>query len=222
MGKYPPYHEYKKSGAEWLGDIPSCWNSVKLKYSSKLRGTKIENSSALKYVGMENVESWTGKYIPKDDIQPDGMSSVFLKEDVLLGKLRPYLAKSWLAHFSGVCSSEFLVLEGKSIHPKFLNYYSLTLEFIREVDSSTYGSKMPRANWDFIGQMHVPNPDFYDSKQIADFLDYETAKIDTLIEKQQELIKLLKEKRQAVISHAVTKGLARILHQSYSKKAENT
>lgn len=91
--------------------------------------------------------------------------------------------------------------------PKFLNYYTLTDEFINQVDSSTYGSKMPRASWDFISLMGVPVPLCNESEVIANFLDHETARIDTLIEKQQQLIKLLKEKRQAVISHAVTKGL---------------
>ncbi|MDO8437737.1 MAG: restriction endonuclease subunit S, partial [Nitrosomonadaceae bacterium] len=118
----------------------------------------------------------------------------------------PYLAKSWLADFSGICSSEFLVLRSLKVCPQFLNYYTLSDGFINQVDASTYGSKMPRASWDFIGLMAVPVP-VNESEKIANFLDHETARIDTLIEKQQQLIKLLKEKRQAVISHAVTKGL---------------
>ena len=83
----------------------------------------------------------------------------------------------------------------------------LTDEFIEQVNSSTYGSKMPRASWDFIGLLPIPVMNYELSQKIAAFLDHETAKIDTLIEKQQQLIELLKEKRQAVISHAVTKGL---------------
>jgi type I restriction enzyme S subunit len=206
-GKFQSYSEYKDSGVEWFGEIPSHWDCIKLKYVADLEGEKIEPGSAHKYVGMENVESWSGKYIQKEDAKPEGLSTSFSEGDVLFGKLRPYLAKSWLADFSGICSSEFLVLRSLKVSPKFLNYYSLTEEFIKQVDSSTYGSKMPRASWDFISLMGVPVPAHPDSEKIANFLDHETAKIDTLIEKQQQLIKLLKEKRQAVISHAVTKGL---------------
>ena len=155
---------------------------------------------------MENVESGNGKYVEKEEVTPEGQASSFAEGNVLFGKLRPYLAKSWLAEFSGICSSEFLVLENRKVSARFLNYYTLTNEFIKQVDSSTYGSKMPRASWDFIGLLDVPVP-LSESQKIANFLDHETAKIDTLIVKQQELIKLLKEKRQAVISHAVTKGL---------------
>ncbi|MDI1294054.1 MAG: restriction endonuclease subunit S [Methylobacter sp.] len=205
--KYQAYPEYKDSGVEWLGEVPSHWESVRLKYVVNLESGKIEIGSGYKYVGMENIESGNGKYLVKDGISPEGISTSFSKGDVLFGKLRPYLAKSWLADFSGICSSEFLVLRSKKVCPQFLNYYTLTDEFINQVDSSTYGSKMPRASWDFISLKDIPVPLDNESRTIANFLDHETAKIDTLIEKQQQLIKLLKEKRQAVISHAVTKGL---------------
>ena len=205
-GRYKPYPEYKNSGIEWLGGIPLSWNCVRLKYSADLHSNKIEAGSVQRYIGMENIESGNGRYLAKEDVSPEGLSTSFLKGDVLFGKLRPYLAKSWLAEFSGICSSEFLVLRSKNVSPGFLHYYTLTDEFINQVNASTYGSKMPRASWDFIGLLPVPIPD-NGSGKISNFLDHETAKIDTLIEKQQQLIQLLKEKRQAVISHAVTKGL---------------
>lgn len=206
MAKYQQYEQYKDSGVEWLGEIPSHWEVVKLKYAVELMGEK-ENTPSAKYVGLENIEGKTGKYIEKEEVIPEGISNKFSKNNVLFGKLRPYLAKSWIAEFSGLCSSEFLVLNSISVHPKFLNYYLLTDNFIEQVNSSTYGSKMPRANWDFISLLPIPAIGYENSKEIANFLDHETAQIDTLIEKQQTLIQLLKEKRQAVISHAVTKGL---------------
>nr|WP_216295013.1 restriction endonuclease subunit S [Delftia acidovorans]MCA1070491.1 hypothetical protein [Delftia acidovorans] len=191
---------------KWLGDIPAHWDCIRLKFVADLVGRKVESQTTEKYVGLENVQSNNGKFIAKEDVTPEGLSSSFSCGDVLFGKLRPYLAKSWLADISGICSSEFLVLKSKKVDARFLNYFTLTEEFITQVDSSTYGSKMPRASWDFIGLLRVPVPQT-ESKKIAAFLDHETAKIDALIEKQQRLIELLKEKRQAVISHAVTKGL---------------
>ncbi|VFZ77186.1 restriction endonuclease subunit S [Klebsiella variicola] len=206
MAKYKAYPEYKDSGVEWLGAIPEDWSVTKLKYIADLLTAKSTNSDDL-FVGLENISSGDGKYISKEENIADGAPVSFEKNDVLFGKLRPYLAKSWLATFSGVCSSEFLVLRTAKLHPKYLNYFSLTNEFIDQVNSSTYGSKMPRASWEFIGLLPVPTCSYSLSEKVAEFLDYETAKIDNLIEKQQQLIELLKEKRQAVISHAVTKGL---------------
>ncbi|KFD25203.1 hypothetical protein [Yokenella regensburgei] len=202
MAKYKAYPEYKDSGVEWLGAIPEDWSVTKLKYIADLLTAKSTNSDDL-FVGLENISSGDGKYISKEENIADGASVSFEKNDVLFGKLRPYLAKSWLATFSGVCSSEFLVLRTAKLHPKYLNYYSLTNEFIEQVNSSTYGSKMPRASWEFIGLLPVPTCSYSLSEKVAWFLDHETAKIDNLIEKQQQLIELLKEKRQTVISNAV-------------------
>ncbi|MDN5625291.1 MAG: restriction endonuclease subunit S, partial [Acinetobacter sp.] len=206
MAKYQKYAEYQDSGVEWLGEIPRDWSILKLKFAVELISEKSQEVNQ-KYVGMENIASKNGKYIQTEEVIPEGISNTFKVSDVLFGKLRPYLAKSWLADFCGICSSELLVLRAKKIAPKFLQYYTLTDEFINQVDSSTYGSKMPRASWDFIGLLPIPICSFELSTQIANFLDHETAKIDTLIAKQEKLIELLKEKRQAVISHAVTKGL---------------
>jgi type I restriction enzyme S subunit len=90
---------------------------------------------------------------------------------------------------------------------RFVQYQILNREFISIVDGSTFGSKMPRASWEFIGGLKVTRPPLSEQKSIAEFLDRETGKIDELVAEQRRLIELLKEKRQAVISHAVTKGL---------------
>jgi type I restriction enzyme S subunit len=66
---------------------------------------------------------------------------------------------------------------------------------------------MPRATWDFIGNISLPTLPLESQKLIARFLDRKTATIDTLIAKKQRLIQLLEEKRTALINQAVTKGL---------------
>ena len=66
---------------------------------------------------------------------------------------------------------------------------------------------MPRANWDFIGNLPALLPEAEEQTAIATFLDRETARIDALIAKKQRLIELLQEKRSALISQVVTKGL---------------
>ncbi|MCY2953507.1 MAG: restriction endonuclease subunit S, partial [Planctomycetota bacterium] len=137
----------------------------------------------------------------------EGVANSFQPDDVLFGKLRPYLAKVLHARGAGVCTSELLVLRSRDLLSRFLFYYLLNRGFIEVVDGSTFGSKMPRADWQFIGNLPamIPPPD--EQCAIAAFLDRETAKIDGLVEKKRRLIELLKEKRTALISRAVTKGL---------------
>ena len=77
---------------------------------------------------------------------------------------------------------------------------------------------MPRANWEFIGNLPIVVPVTDEQTAIADFLDRETARLDALIEKKQRQIALLEEKRSALISHAVTKGLSSLTSVSHDEK----
>ena len=99
------------------------------------------------------------------------------------------------------------MLRPKTVLQQFLRDYLLNQSFIYVVDSSTYGAKMPRASWDFIGSLPVVVPPLDEQRAVVLFLDRETARIDALIEKKRRQIELLHEKRAALISHAVTKGL---------------
>ena len=206
----PAYPKYKPSGVDWLGEVPEHWEVKRLKMAAALvdKKTEAEEESPLPYIGLENVESWTGKLLPiSEDVVPSGMANLFAAGNTLFGKLRPYLAKACNPTFDGLCSTELLVLQGREIDRRFLLFFLLSDGFIKQVDASTYGSKMPRANWDFIGNSRVPLPPLPEQRVIADFLDRETGRIDTLVGKKRELIVRLKERRAALITRAVTRGL---------------
>ena len=170
------------------------------------------------YIGLEDIESWTGRLVDDDAVSGNGttpstagesksLSNSFEIGDVLFGKLRPYLAKAWVAEFPGRCTTEALVMEPHSIEPRFLRDVCLSSAFIDAVDASTFGSRMPRAEWDFIGNIPVPAPEWERQNAIADYLDRETERLDALIAEKERLLKLLVEKRRALITRAVTRGL---------------
>ncbi|MGJ0158170.1 restriction endonuclease subunit S [Campylobacter coli] len=192
---------FKDSGIEWLGEIPQHWNILKLKHIASLRNQKSNNIDFR--IGLENIESKTGKFIPSSEVvfEEDGIG--FKKGDILFGKLRPYLAKVFLTDRDGICVSEFLVLKIKSESNKFIKFLMLSSLFIDIVDSSTYGTKMPRANWEFIGNLKIPLPPLKEQEQIAKFLDEKCEKIDLLIEKTKKQIKLIKEYKTTLINQAV-------------------
>ena len=168
------------------------------------------------YVGLENIDSRTGRLLkdPTTDsgvpitlIQPSSLSNFFEPGDVLFGKLRPYLAKAWVAEFAGQSSTELLVMRPVEVEPRFLRYICLWSEFVDAVDASTFGSKMPRAEWSSIGNVYIPLPDRAKQRAISDYLDRETARLDALMAYKDRLLSLLEEKRQALITSAVTQGL---------------
>lgn len=206
---FPRYERYKDSGVEWLGEVPRHWDEKRLKFTVNLIGEKLDaDATDLDYMGLEHIESWSGKRIEDENASSEGIAARFLPGDVLFGKLRPYLAKVYLAEHEGLVSTEALVLRPTSqVHEGFLRYYMVSRDFVRIVDSSTYGSKMPRASWNHIGNLPMLLPEHEEQQTIARFLDHKTAQIDALIAKKEALLEKLAEKRTALISHAVTKGL---------------
>ncbi len=194
----------KDSGIEWLGQIPTHWEIKKIKFILKQMSVKVSaKNSNHKYIGMENIESWSGKYI-ETSIETEGDATQFHENCVLFGKLRPYLAKVFLSSFDGICSSEFMVFDILQAEPRYILNLLLSKNFINIVDSSTYGSKMPRANPDYINNLLVPSPSKKEQKQIADFLDKKKAQVDEAISLKQSEIEKLKEYKTTLIDSAVT------------------
>ena len=195
MSDLPSYSDYKESGVEWLGRIPSHWMIKRLKYVIRNISDKVNaKESELRYLGLENIESFTGKLINSVELESEGVGHEFQKNDVLFGKLRPYLAKVYLAEERGLSSTEALIFRAsEKIHPKFLSYYCLSQDFINEVNGTTFGSKMPRASWDDISSFSVCFPEIQEQQAISNYLDKKLAQIDTLITKQQALLEKLAE-----------------------------
>lgn len=161
------------------------------------------------YIGLENVESWTGRLLQADaPAEPESTVNRFKAGDILFGKLRPYLAKVVETNVDGVCSTEFFVLRARpNASHRFLRYALTNPAFIDDVNAWTYGVKMPRANWARFGNLSLAVPDFESQLKIADFLDRETTEADELIAEYELLLELLEERRVALITQAVTKGL---------------
>ncbi|WP_288061768.1 restriction endonuclease subunit S [Rodentibacter caecimuris] len=197
--------EMKDSGVEWIGEVPAHWEVKKLKFVLVLSNNKEESKNSDKrYIGMENVESFTGK-INDTILSAEGVANSFYKNEILFGKLRPYLTKSYLADFDGVCSTEFLVYKTtQNMNNHFALSIFLSHGFINTVNSSTYGSKMPRANSEFLSNMLLPIPPLEEQQQIAQYLYDKTAKIDYAISLKQQHIEKLKEYKSVLINDVVT------------------
>ncbi|MGB7510134.1 MAG: restriction endonuclease subunit S [Pelodictyon phaeoclathratiforme] len=206
MSRYEKYPAYKDSGVEWIGEIPEHWEVKRLKQTMSLVTKK--SGDETQNVALENIESWSGKYIPSDT-EFEGEGVTFQIGDILFGKLRPYLAKAYLAEFPGAAVGDFHVMRPtkKNLNGRYALYLILSHGVISLVDGSTFGAKMPRVSWDFMGNIRLPIPPLEEQQAIASFLDRKTAQIDELITKKEELLKKLDEKRTALITRAVTKGL---------------
>ena len=227
MAKYQQYAEYKDSGVEWLGKIPSHWTMSKLRYlfdfSKGLSITK-ENlqDEGIPCVNYGEVHSKYGFEVDPKKHLLKCVSENYLKtsENALLNN----------GDFVFADTSEDLKGSGNFTHlvgdeqifagyhtviarphnanaSRFYAYLFESKEFRSQIHLAVKGVKVFSITQAMLRSANAWLPSTDEQVKIANFLDHETTQIDSLIEKQQLLIELLKEKRQAVISHAVTKGL---------------
>lgn len=207
MSRYKAYSEFKNSGTEWLGQIPSSWGVKRLGQFFEERREKVsdEDYPALS-VTMQGIVPQL-ETAAKTDAGDN--RKLVLKNDFVINSRSDRKGSSGVSNFDGSVSLISIVMTPREIHPPFAHHllrsYPFQEEFYR------YGKGIVADLWSTnaseMKNILIPDISLLEQKKIAAFLDHETAKIDALIEKQQRLIELLKEKRQAVISHAVTKGL---------------
>lgn len=165
-----------------------------------------EKATTNSLLTLDQVQSWTGKLAARSETADDASEGVvFHKGDVLSSKLRPYLAKSIRPKRDGVASTEFLVLRptDHQIDARFLHYYTLSEPFVAWAVATSYGTKMPRSNWDSIGRFELFTPHVEVQRRIADMLDIETARIDTLIEKNERVLTLLQQRWQSLLEQVI-------------------
>ncbi len=225
MAKYQAYTEYKDSGVEWLGEIPSHWNLYSLKRSvdkctNGFWGSEPDgrNDLCVLRVADFNRDNFTineDKLTLRSVLPKEAESRLLKKGDLLIEKSGggektlvgcvvqfdkdfPAITSNFVAKMTPnvITDSKYLTYAFAHLYSGRVNFPSIKQTTgIQNLDSEAY----------LMEKFGFPSKN--EQIQIANFLDHETAKIDHLIEKQKQLIELLKEKRQAVISHAVTKGL---------------
>jgi len=199
------YDSYKDSGVEWIGEIPEGWEVKRLKYVAKICTEKAEEGA--EKVALENIESKTGRYITTDTAF-EGEGIRFNQGNILYGKLRPYLAKVWVADFDGAAVGDFFVITTEHhFSSTYLKYRLLSEEFTDLANGSTFGSKMPRVDKEFLTDLPFAVPSLPEQTAIASFLDRKTTEIDQLIANKEKLIALYEEEKTAIINRAVTRGL---------------
>lgn len=190
----PCYQSYKKSGVEWLGEVPEHWSIVQFK-----QFVDIQNGSDHKHI--EQAEGYP--VLGSGGIFAYASDFLYNGESVLLGR-KGTIDKP--LHVTGrfwTVDTMYWTKINSNASGRFTYYLALTIPF----DYYSTNTALPSMTKGNLNSHLVSRPPLEEQTLIAAFLDSETAKIDALIAEQQRLISLLAEKRQAIISHAVAKGL---------------
>lgn len=112
------------------------------------------------YIGLEHIPRKSiafKEWATADTVDSNKLR--FNERDILFGKIRPYLHKVALAHFSGTCSSDTIVLRShKRLYEGFLLFTVFSETFIELATVASKGTKMPRADWAFLEKLELKIP----------------------------------------------------------------
>ncbi|NIH06195.1 restriction endonuclease subunit S [Providencia rettgeri] len=147
------------------------------------------------YIGLENIESHTGRVISNSPTKGSEISSTkvsFKQGMVLYGKLRPYLNKVIVAKVDGIATTEIIPFKcSDAISPGFLAYYLRSQYFVDLAMNNCSGARMPRATTKLFTQIaKVPVTSIIEQKRIVAKLDTLFTSIDTAIKHLQESVTL--------------------------------
>lgn len=124
------------------------------------------------YLGLEHLAPGRMRAVSEGraaDVQSHKFA--FRQNDVLYGKLRPYLDKAVLAEGDGVCTTELLVLRAKSgVAPLYLACLLHAPDFVEYAMSGVTGAHHPRTSWNHIAQYQMPHHDEHEQIAIARLL----------------------------------------------------
>lgn len=136
----------------------------------------------LAYIGLEHIEQETLR-LTRVGTSSDVTSNKFKFEanDVLFGKLRPYFRKVYKPKFSGICSTDIWVFRAKKgFVQDYLFYFLASWDFVDTANSGEGGTRMPRADWNFLKTTSWLVPCEEEQKAIASVLSSLDDKIELL------------------------------------------
>ncbi|ELC8389502.1 restriction endonuclease subunit S [Clostridium perfringens] len=151
---------------------------------SKSKYNPTKSNKTYKCIELEHIAQEDGRILGYvNSKEQNSIKNKFDSGDILFGKLRPYLKKYWISNFEGVCSSEIWVLKARKISNSFL-YRIVQSEKFNNIANVSSGSKMPRADWNYMSSTIFLVPKLNEQEKIANFL----SKVDSIIEKQEKKV----------------------------------
>jgi type I restriction enzyme S subunit len=192
----------------WIDQRPGNWRVNRLKpFVGNITelGSVAEPSNSI--ITLDRVESWSGRVLDTSPTTSETFTGkVFQPEDVLFGKLRPYLAKVTRTTEAGLAGTEFLVLRAKpaAFRPRFLEELLRSKPFIEFVAAHSVGAKMPRTEWEAIASIPVAVPSLAEQDRLCDHFTAVSGDLNEAIAKERSQIDLIVEYRDSLIAAVVT------------------
>ena len=204
--------EAKSSGIAWIGTIPKCWETDKLKYH--LRRNEPRNPRDVVVLSLYRELG----VIPKDSrddnhnvTSEDTSKYKYVRPgDFVINKMKAWQGSVAVSEYEGIVSPAYFVYEftDDTIFKRYFHYLLRSCykdEFMRLSGGIRVGQ------WDLpadaLENTPILIPPMDEQCRIADFLDAKCAEIDALTADIQSQIDTLEQYKRSVITETVTQGL---------------
>ena len=202
------YNEYKDSGVQWLGEIPSHWGLRRTKYVWKETDSRSEFGSEQ----LLSVSQYDGVRKAQLDSRSESLKGykIVKQDELVINIMLAWLGGLGVSKHEGIVSPAYCVYKLQDAqNPRFLHYLYRTPMYLAEFARHSTGIVPSRWRMytDDFGEVLTLLPPIEEQDAMVAYLDTATAKIDEAIAQQQKMIDLLNERKQIIINNAVTKGL---------------
>lgn len=219
------YEEYKDSGVEWIGEVPSHWEVCRLKNYSKIvlgkmlmstppKGEEAKYTSE-KYLKSRNV-GWMDIYDNYDDLEDMWfneyeksiyqlqLNDIVMNEGGDIGKLGIWKNSEFPCYIQNSINK---ITANRNIIPFYLQYLLFAIAKTNYFWSIVNPISIAHLTKEKLSNTPILVPPLSEQQAIATYLDEKCEKLNTAIEVQKKKIELLEELKQSIITNAVTKGL---------------
>lgn len=214
LNAMPKYDDYKDSGFEWLGTIPSSWKVEKGKWLFKKESrTVLEGDDVITCFRDGEVTLRKNRRVDgfTNALQEIGYQRI-LKGDLVIHAMDAFAGAIGVSDSDGKSSPVYSActpIKDDTVDPHYYAYFLRNLALSGVIISLAKGIRERSTDFRFndFGNLELSAPSILEQRKIVAFLDEKTAQIDQAIDIKEKQIALLKERKQIIIQNAVTKGL---------------
>ena len=206
------YESYKGSGVKWLGQIPSHWETGKMREFFSERKQLSQDGSEM----LLSVSEYSGITPSTNDAGENVSRSASLvgykkckASDLIINIMLAWKRGLGISEYDGIVSPAYCVFGTQNINPRYANYLLRTDLYTAEFKRNSTGIIESRLRMypDNFKNIVCIKPPRNEQEAIVTYLDKITGDIDRAIEAQQKMIDALNERKQIIITRAVTRGL---------------
>lgn len=149
---------------------------------AKLITSRIVSSDIDCYVGVENLLKDKAGAFPLEEFSTGDSCIEFNINDILIGNIRPYLKKIWLANRTGGTNGDVLTIRlmDSKVLPKYLYHILASDNFFYFHNQYAKGAKMPRGDKQMVMKYPIPIPPLELQEKIVSILDRFEALVNDL------------------------------------------